>query len=78
MNNEEPEVVQAKQLQMLAELCQLQGNILKGMLKSGYVPANLQSLVGFTEGMSMLATSLSEMMSEQTTILLMKAELGKM
>lgn len=73
-----PEVLEGQQLQMLAELCQLQGGILKNMLQNGYVPTNLNALVEYTEGVSKVATSLSALMEDQTQILLLKHELGNL
>jgi hypothetical protein len=73
-----PEVTQGTQLQLLAELAQLQGKILKSMLQNGYVPSNLNALVEYTEGIGKVATSLSSLMHEQTQILLLKHDLDKL
>jgi hypothetical protein len=77
-NQQLPEVIEGQQLQMLAELCQLQGKILKSMLQNGYVPTNLNALVEYTEGISKVATSLASLMQDQTQILLLKHELGNL
>ena len=74
-NQQLPEVIQGNQLQLLAELCQLQGKILKSMLQNGYVPTNLNALVEYTEGISKVATSLASLMQDHTQILLLKHEL---
>lgn len=73
-----PEVLEGQQLQMLAELCQFQGKILKSMLQNGYVPTNLNALYEYTEGISKVASSLTALMEDQTQILLLKHELGNL
>ena len=73
-----PEVTEGQQLQLLAELCQMQGKILKNMLQNGYVPTNLNALVEYTEGISKVASSLTALMQDQTQILLLKHELGNL
>lgn len=78
MAQELPEVIQGQQLQMLAELCQFQGKILKSMLQNGYVPTNLNALYEYTEGVSKVASSLTSLMEDHTQILLLKAELGNL
>lgn len=77
-SQELPEVMQGQQLQLLAELCQMQGKILKNMLQNGYVPSNLNALVEYTEGIAKIGTSLSSLMQEQTEILLLKHDLRKL
>lgn len=77
-SQELPEVMQGQQLQLLAELCQMQGKILKNMLQNGYVPSNLNALVEYTEGIAKIGTSLSALMQEQTEILLLKHDLRKL
>jgi hypothetical protein len=77
-SQELPEVMQGQQLQLLAELCQMQGKILKNMIQNGYVPSNLNALVEYTEGISKVGTSLSALMQEQTEILLLKHDLRKL
>jgi hypothetical protein len=74
-NSTMPEVIQGNQLQMLAELCQMQSKILKSMLQNGYVPTNLNALVEYTEGIGKVATSLTSLMQDHTQILLLKHEL---
>jgi hypothetical protein len=73
-----PEVIEGQQLQMLAELCQLQGKILKSMIQNGYVPTNLNALLEYTEGIGLVASSLTSLMQDHTQILLLKHELGNL
>lgn len=76
--NNDLEVHYAEGLRMLAEVTKMQGELFRSLLNKGYMPPQIQDLLGFTFGATTLADSLSNMIKAQTEILVAKVELDKM
>jgi len=72
------EVHYAEGLRMLAEVTQMQGELLRSLINKGYMPPQITDLLSFTFGITTTADALTNMIQAQTEILVAKAELGKM